>query len=221
MWASDLAELQSRYRDRYAKFGYDRRTLGWDKDCQQVRFQAALEGLRDEDYTSVLDVGCGFGDLLAYLRNADWRGRYTGIDLVPELLSEARSRHAGDANATFEDVDASAGAYERQSSLAVALGVFNHRLHQDNREFIAATLDAMWRSSTRVVVCDFLSDSAEQDKRRDDLYYANPSEILALARRYSRRVALHHAYMPFEFHVKIWHDDGYATAQPVFEPYRR
>ena len=38
-------------------------------------------------------------------------------------------------------------------------------------------LDAMWRASRKVVVCDFLSTSSEPALRRADLYYADPAEI--------------------------------------------
>jgi SAM-dependent methyltransferase len=221
MWESDVAELRARYRTRYETYGYDRRTLGWEKDCQHVRFEAALEGLRPEDYASVLDVGCGFGDLLTYLRKRRWRGRYVGIDLVPELLAEARERHADDGRAVFEHADASAGGFAQSAGLAIGIGVFNHRLHQDNLDFVAATLEAMWNASSRAVVCDFLSDSAELGKRRADLYYADPADILKLARRHSRRVVVNHAYMPFEFQVKIWHDDRFTPSRPVFRPYER
>jgi hypothetical protein len=30
---------------------------------------------------------------------------------------------------------------------------------------------------------------------------------------------IHHAYMPFEFQVKIWHRDGFGEGAPVFAPY--
>ena len=61
----DIAETQERYRKRWLEYGYDRRKYGWNKDCQWVRFEAAFEGLRPDEFGSVLDVGCGFGDLSA------------------------------------------------------------------------------------------------------------------------------------------------------------
>lgn len=215
----DAQETRVRYRERWLQHGYDPRTLGWNKGLQQVRFAAALEGLRPSEYESVLDVGCGFGDLLSFLRVRGWSGAYRGLDLVPELVDEARRRH-GDGG-EFLCVDASTGALPGSPmAMAVAIGVFNHRLHEDNMDFVRATLASMWASSAKVVVLDFLSDAADPDRQRDDLFYASPAALLDLARSYSRRVAIHHAYMPFEFQMKVWHDDGFLVEAPAFPPYR-
>lgn len=215
----DVGELRERYRRRFSQYGYDPRTLGWNAGSQRVRFEAVLEGLREEDYPSVLDVGCGFGDLLTVLRARGWRGRYTGIDLVPELIDEARRRHADDGDASFACSEITAIARERASAMAVAIGIFNHRLHRDNMEFVREMIAVMWASSTEVVVCDFLSTTSEPDRRRDDLFYADPGALLAEAHVHSRRAMLHHAYMPFEFQVKIWHHDEFRKDMPVFAPY--
>jgi SAM-dependent methyltransferase len=220
MWDQDRTELLERYRQRWQEYGYDSRTLGWNKDCQWVRFGAAFEGIGEDECGSIVDLGCGFGDLLGYLRWRGWKGRYTGVELVPELVEEARRRYANDPAANFVTSDVATFESTSKTDMAVALGVFNHRLHQDNLEFARQAIENMWRLTERIVVCDFLSTSSHPDHRREDLFYADPREIYGLAARYSRRVLIHHAYMPFEFQVKIWHEDSFETAAPVFRPYR-
>jgi SAM-dependent methyltransferase len=219
MWKQDIADTRERYRKRYEQFGYSPMTLGWNKDCQWVRFKAAFEGLRKEEYFSVLDVGCGFGDLLAYLRIERWRGFYTGIDLVPELLDEARRRYGSVDDVGFECADIANRKGSDKFDAAIAIGIFNHKLHQNQLEFVNATLNTMWCSSRHVVVCDFLSTASEPARMRDDLFYADPREIYEIASRYSRRLTIHHSYMPFEFQIKLWHDDSYSITKPVFAPY--
>ena len=215
----DAAELRARYLERYREFGVDRRTLGWNKDCQGARFAAAIEQCSADDLRAVLDVGCGFGDLLAFLRQRGWTGSYFGIDLVPELITEARLLHRDDRKAQFEAGDLAAWNADFKPSAAIAIGLFNHRLHQDNLAFASETIDQMWGLASHVVVCDFLSTASDVAARRDDLYYADPSAMLTLGQSYSRRALLHHAYMPFEFMLKIWHDDAFSVARPVFAPY--
>jgi hypothetical protein len=70
-------------------------------------------------------------------------------------------------------------------------------------------------------VCDFLSTSSDVERRDCKLYYADPARLYQLASGYSRRIMIHHAYMPFEFQVKIWHDDSFQIPVPVFAPYSR
>jgi SAM-dependent methyltransferase len=221
MLESDRDETRERYRRRWKEFGYDSRTLGWNKDCQWVRFEAALEGLWPEDIESVLDVGCGFGDLLGFLRERGWRGRYTGVDIVGDLLAAARQVYAEDSAAQFLEGEVGEFGPEVKSSLVVALGVFNHRVEQGNSPFVHETFEAMWRASDRVVVCDFLSTSSDPWFRRERLYYADPAELYRLGAQYSKRVMIHHGYMPFEFQLKVWHDDSFDPAAPTFSPHRR
>lgn len=219
MQPEDRIATQERYRKRWQEFGYDPRTLGWNKDCQWVRFEAAIEGIRPDEHESILDLGCGFGDFLAFLRARGWKGRYTGVDLVEELVGEAQRRHAGDPRAVFLCGDLEAVALTERHDMAVAIGIFNHRI-SDNLTFIQQTIDRMWDATAKVVVCDFLSNTADPDRRQENLFYADPRDLYALASARSRRVMIHHSYMPFEFQVKIWHDASFEIATPVFGPYR-
>jgi SAM-dependent methyltransferase len=220
MHERDRDAVRERYRKRWHEFGYHSRTLGWNKDCQWVRFEAALDGIRNNEMQSVLDVGCGFGDLLGFLRERGWQGRYTGIDLVPELVDAARGVYREDPAAEFVCGDVHEGAPLPKSELVLALGMFNHSLPQGNLGLIQETIAAMWEASSSVVVCDFLSVSSEPEKRQAHLFYADPAEVYRIGAAYSRRLEIHHAYMPFEFQLKLWRDDSFQAAAPVFSPYR-
>jgi ubiquinone/menaquinone biosynthesis C-methylase UbiE len=50
---------------------------------------------------SVVEIGCGCGCLLAYLRAHGFRGEYLGIDLVAGFIEKAQARFAGDNAARF------------------------------------------------------------------------------------------------------------------------
>jgi SAM-dependent methyltransferase len=215
MLEADRVETRARYAARYREFGYDPRTLGWQKGRQRVRFAAVLDSV-GTSFGSLLDVGCGFGDLFGYLRERGWQGDYLGVDICPELLEEGRKRF-GPLGARFECVDLSGESPAFTADVAVALGVFNHRLQEDNLEFIGQMLHAMWAQSTQVVVTDFLSTTA--DRPKPDLFHADANAILQMALGYSKRVRLDHSYMPFEFLVAIWHDDSFSVDCPVFAPH--
>jgi SAM-dependent methyltransferase len=215
MLEQDRADTRARYAARYREFGYDPRTLGWHKGRQHVRFAAALDAVGTQ-FASILDVGCGFGDLFGHLSERGWSGQYLGLDVCPELLEEGRRRF-GPQGARFECVDLSSETCTASADVAVALGVFNHRLQGDNLEFVAQMLHALWAHSTQAVVVDFLSTTA--DRPKPDLFHVDPDAILQMALGYSKRVRLDHSYMPFEFQVAIWHDDSFSVDCPVFAPY--
>jgi SAM-dependent methyltransferase len=75
--------------------------LGWrSADDQLVRFEA-LAGIGDLDGKTVLDAGCGYGDLFAFLRSRYALSHYYGVEQIPELLEEALRRHWNSNHATF------------------------------------------------------------------------------------------------------------------------
>ncbi|WP_186292555.1 class I SAM-dependent methyltransferase [Mucilaginibacter corticis] len=67
--------------------------LGWrDRNSQLIRFDA-LATIADLNGKTILDAGCGHGDLFAFLleRYPDIMG-YCGVDFIPEMITAARSR---------------------------------------------------------------------------------------------------------------------------------
>jgi SAM-dependent methyltransferase len=171
---------------------------------QEVRFSVLWEDLRHQPDASVLDVGCGFGDLCTYLRARGWRGRYRGIDLVPESVAIARGRHP-DADVRVLDLTA-AGPLE-PADFVYEAGIFNYRLPSGNEQAHAtAMLGAMFRTAARAVVCDWLS--AYVDFRRPESCHWDPAFILRTARSLTKRVRLRMDYLPYEFAVILYKDDA-------------
>jgi SAM-dependent methyltransferase len=75
--------------------------LGWltDND-QQVRFEA-LAGIADLKGKTVLDAGCGYADLFAFLSSHNQPSHYYGIEQIPEFLEEAKRRYGHLDNITL------------------------------------------------------------------------------------------------------------------------
>jgi SAM-dependent methyltransferase len=210
---TDRESYRRRYRERLAVYHHDPRTLGWDKGKQAERFEALTQLLPLDRIGSVLDVGCGFGDLYAFLRGHGFRGTYTGLDFVAELVEVGRGAYPG---AEFVVGDFSEFPAEPRYDVVLASGIFNARLTaEDHGAYVEATLRQM-HSVCRVAACaDFLSSTA--DVRREDLYYTAPEQALRLALSLTRRAALLHHYMPFEFALYLYKDDRVAE-RALFHP---
>ncbi len=89
-WDAMLAS----YLDRWGRFGFCPRTLYYSRDDlhQQRLVQAETIMLRCVAAgDTLLDVGCGFGELIPHLPDCSYRG----IDLIGHFVSEARKRHPG------------------------------------------------------------------------------------------------------------------------------
>src|ERR1035437_573967 len=69
--------------------------LDWaSAESQLARFQIFARNVPLQD-KSLLDVGCGLGDLLTYLDSLGLRVRYTGLDLLGKMGPAAKHNHPG------------------------------------------------------------------------------------------------------------------------------
>ena len=80
-------ETIKRYEDRLNKYGVSVKTMGWRNQKQQfLRFRILKEISENLEGTSVLDIGCGFGDFYNYLKKNDINVKYTGFDISPKII---------------------------------------------------------------------------------------------------------------------------------------
>lgn len=98
----DSAAIFSYHRDMLSEHGADSSlALGWlDRQSQLVRFEA-LTAIANLSGHSILDAGCGYGDLLIFLNQKFIGVSYTGIEQIPELFEEAVRRNSGYADSNF------------------------------------------------------------------------------------------------------------------------
>jgi SAM-dependent methyltransferase len=83
------------YRNALARYGHGAEGVHWESSkSQRVRF-AILRGLLPADLSTLtlVDMGCGMGDLFRYLEvRGDRPGDYIGIDVVEPMVEIARLR---------------------------------------------------------------------------------------------------------------------------------
>ncbi|HET9173074.1 MAG TPA: class I SAM-dependent methyltransferase [Actinospica sp.] len=91
---------------------------------------------------SVLDVGCGTGQLLHHLRDAGHRGRLAGFD--PDLASLRRARLRADLDIEWVEATAAAISWEHGFELATMSGNAFQCLTED--EDLRASLSAIHRA---------------------------------------------------------------------------
>lgn len=90
------------HRHRIAAHGNETpQALGWrHADSQRHRFEV-IARVADFNGRSVLDLGCGSGDLKAFLDERFCDLRYLGIDQMPEFIEQARRRFASQPDTAF------------------------------------------------------------------------------------------------------------------------
>ena len=192
----------SRYAKRFEKFGHDVRTLGWGGgiERQQLRFDIIMESQNfiSTPIKTVLDVGCGFGDMGAYLNKTHPNINYTGIDINPLLIQEGLTRFPG-VNLICADVNALA---LEKFDLVCACGIFNFELQNcDHLNYIYEMLDKFNKLSTKVVVVDFMSTYV--DFTAPGGFHMPEEKAIEFSKKISRRFVLRNDYTDFEYAIYI------------------
>lgn len=189
------------YETKLAAFGATARGVDWkDEFSQQKRFEQLLRVLdvRQERFT-VLDVGCGYGALVAFLRARGYDFGYTGYDPSARMIEEAR---AIDGEVCFTSVWEETPA----ADYVIASGVFNVRLSTDAemwRTYVEAMLTKIDGKAAKAWAVNFLTAYADSDRKRDDLYYPDPAPIFDSWRRAPRWVSILHDYDLYEFTLGV------------------
>lgn len=93
---ADWDAMREAYRERIQRYGTDHRAFFYtDEGLYRRRLERAGQVLAPliAPHETVLDVGCGDGNLIEYLPPC----AYTGLDVVPEFIERAQARFPGHA----------------------------------------------------------------------------------------------------------------------------
>jgi SAM-dependent methyltransferase len=209
MTSEEQQLIIQRYNERLHDMGETPQALGWrDSRQQELRFKILAE-IGSLEGVSVLDIGCGFGDLLDYF-NASERGvvSYTGTDLNPALIEVAQKRHMQAQARFLATTDLS--QFETGSLDYVFLsGLFNFKI-QDNTGFMQDTARESFRIARKGVAFNLLGSYV--DFKDDHLFYHQEQQVFEFAKSLTRFVTLRADYPLYEFTVYL-HQPAHVKAQ--------
>lgn len=202
------------YSDKLAEHGATPQGVDWkDVDSQHLRHRQFLRLLADEPDASVIDVGCGYGDFLPFLRAVGHRGPYIGCDVAESMVEAARGLHGRGPDHEFIIGSAPTGA----ADYAVGSGILNvmrGAAPQAWSGYVRDTIDTLARAGRRGFGFNMLSLTSDPQRRRADLHYGDPVGVLAdCIARYGRHVALLQDYGLWEFTVLVRQSSS-QTASP-------
>jgi SAM-dependent methyltransferase len=179
--------------------GLDLNSVG----AQTVRFAQIVRILDPGEEVSILDYGCGYGGLVAYLEEQGFSFRYSGFDIAESMVAEARRLFPENPGRQFtsrpEDL--------LPCDFVVSSSIFNKRGTTPVASwepFVMDAIDRMASLSRRGFAFNMLTSYSDPARMRDDLYYGDPCRMFDLCKRkYSRNVALLHDYGIYDFTILV------------------
>jgi SAM-dependent methyltransferase len=201
------------YEDKVRRYGFDHRGLGFrNRSSQEKRFEALL-ALGDFHGRRILDVGCGFGDFLAFLVERDIHPLYTGLDVCEPMIERCQQRFPAGAG-RFIAGDVLDHEVDQSYDYVVASGLFGLD-SPGARERIPASLGLMFGWSRMGLAANFLS--TRYTKQVDGRIYVEPEKALLAALELTPAVRLDHNYLPNDFTLHLYKTPSW-DGQPARTP---
>lgn len=176
--------------------------VGWgsvDGQHQRIRLLAniAHQAVPKLFGYSLLDVGCGLGEATGY-----WRGVYCGIDLVPEMIEQAKANYDHWPDTKFEVRDIIDQPFDRKFDAVIASGIF--ALHCERGRYVADMIKAMWEHCTKVCAFNMLSTSSN-DREEGEAYF-HMQDIVGFCSTLTPYVKLDHTYRQNDFTIAMYRE---------------
>ena len=189
-------KTRSFLRQRLTRFGETDEAIWGSRESHHKNFEALL-GIGDVTNKSILDVGCGFGDLLDCL-NKFTISSYSGVDISPEALAIAQRRHPGHK---FETRDIHLNPFPPNSfDLVFASGIFalSYSLWED---YVQATMSMMFGFSRIGLAASFIERFADGSEISSCTRSGN---VLNLLSHLTPRIKIHGGYAEGQYTVFLY-----------------
>ncbi|MCX7749270.1 MAG: class I SAM-dependent methyltransferase [Clostridia bacterium] len=192
--------IKSYYEGNMEGGGPEYKILGWEsKEAQQLRFNILISNIEINNKT-VLDVGCGTGNLLEYLTEQGFEVNYTGVDILQSMLEYVKSKGL---QGRFYNIDIFKENIfmEDEFDVIYASGIFNLNLG-NNKEFLTNALRLFLKLSRKTVAFNLLSSRSPD--REEKYFYFDEQEVLKLIEKACKKsfdVKIVNSYLENDFTV--------------------
>lgn len=168
-----IKKIEAYYKENMDKDLPDYRLLGWEsEEAQALRFGALAENV-PLNGLKLLEVGCGVGNFLEYLNKKGVEARYTGTDILHDMISRARGKRLK-GEFYCVDIFKNNPFKPEEFDVVYSSGIFNLDLG-NNMEFLSEAVTAFLGLSRRIVAFNLLSNSSPDMEER--YYYYDSKEV--------------------------------------------
>ena len=173
------------YSLRFRKFGAQPKALGWHSNkAAEQRYEQIVANINFKGKT-ILDVGCGFGDIIPFIKKKTENFEYTGVDIVPEFIKEARKHYS---KYRFLVRDYFRKPIAKKYDIIIANGSLNSNISR-NLQFRQKAIRMMFDHVNEILFFN-MAGKYPQPKtfKRSNVWFADPLEVLRYCLVFNSRV---------------------------------
>jgi len=203
-----ISKSNKTYNQSAKKYGESCEAVLWGN--QQTQYFRFYELIRNIDLHSsrktILDVGCGNGELYKFLNFIGFRGDYTGYDINKMLLILAKKRFK---NINVKLVDILVDKQTDKFDFVLMSGLFNRNVGQDEK-WIHEFIKKMFALCGEALSFNMISTHVNYQNK--EMYYFDPAKMLTFCIKHlSPRVTLSHHNLPYNYTVTVYRDNNWSA----------
>ena len=187
------------YYDRLVdQYGYDPRACDASGAMPLKLRYEALAGVADLTGKSILEVGCGFGDLGIYFQQKYAGVQYLGIDVSRRMIEEGQRVHP---NLSLQVGDILNMDEKEKFDIVVAQGIF-YLLGNNAEMKMQRLIHKMFTLSKEALAFSTISSWAPI--KSDNEFNVDPVSLLVWCRTLTPYLVLKHEYLPNDVTIYLY-----------------
>ena len=150
---------------------------------------------------SVLDVGCGFGDIIPFIKKRAQIFSYTGVDLVPEFIDFAKNKYP---NFEFIERDYFTRPLKKKFDIIITCGTLNSNI-KNSLEYRQKAIQTMFGHASELVAFNMAGGYPQpKNARKNRVYYVDSHQIFKFCQSLTPKIIFRHHYRFNDFTIVMY-----------------
>lgn len=174
-----------------------------DEFMQDVYYHSIFNNI-NKNFNTLLDVGCGQGDLIDFLSRNHAKIIYKGIDVSEKMIDLAKKRFPKN---NFENISFLEINKEEKYDVILAVGVFNLKFSnkENQMNYLKNNIKKMFDMCSSSCSFTLLSRHGYDNiNEQEDLFFYEPWEIMKYCLELTPSVLVDHSSIPIEFITTLY-----------------
>lgn len=194
-----MKNIQNKYYNKLLKkFRSGPKIVGWgSKKSQETRFNSLINNIDISKKNSMLDVGCGKGDMLNFIRNKKIRTiKYSGLDLNKNFINIAKKKYKRNKFYCGDFLKLDIKKYD----IIFISGLLNLKVN-NHENFLKRILKKGILKSKKKFIFNIMSSYSPFKEKK--FYYSDPLVLSNFLKTITSQFIVDHTYFKHDFTVII------------------
>lgn len=192
---------ENTYSKAFKKHRGSIKSLMWNSYSSAAeRYKELIQDI-DFNNKSILDVGCGFGDIIPFIFSKCDSFEYTGVDFTKEFIEKAKKKYP---DFRFINGNYFKNPLRKKFDIIICCGALNGNYGKKTVRFRKEAIQVMFHHCKEAVAFNMAGGISPVNKKKSIIYYTDSLKLLTYCATLSEKIILRNHYHPKDFTIIIF-----------------